>query len=196
MKKKFENVYQFKVSLIDITPQIWRRIQVPETYTFFDLHVAVQDAMGWQDYHYYEFEILNPSTQQKDIIGIPDDEMREVIPSWKKKLSDGFTLENNIALYVYDFGDSWEHKVKLEKALPRVEGTKYPICIQGKRACPPEDVGGIWGYEDFLKIISDPKHDEYEDMMEWIGGEFDPEYFQPESVIFMDPVKRRKNFMP
>lgn len=103
-------------------------------------------------------------------------------------------MENPSAYYVYDFGDSWEHEIRLEKILPR-EKRKYPACIAGKRACPPEDCGGIWGYEEFLEIIKDPEHEEYEDMLDWVGGEFDPEHFDIEDVQFDDPVQRRKMIM-
>ena len=192
MKKKFDQVYQFKITLRDIKPPIWRRIQVPETYTFWDLHVAIQDAMGWSDYHLHEFEIAAPSTDLKVNIGIPDEDFgREILPGWKQKIADYFSIENRSADYTYDFGDNWEHTIKLEKIFPRDKNIDYPICIAGKRACPPEDCGGIWGYENFLEIISDPDNEEYEDMIEWVG-EFDPEHFDVKEVSFDDPDKRRK----
>ncbi|MBE0478992.1 plasmid pRiA4b ORF-3 family protein [Candidatus Aerophobetes bacterium] len=193
MKKKFDRVYQFKITLKDIKPLIWRRIQVPETYTFWDLHVAIQDAMGWLDYHLHEFEMAHPSSKSGVRIGIPDEDFgQDIIPAWNEKIAKYFSLENQLADYTYDFGDNWEHKVKLEKILPRAENTNYPICVAGKRACPPEDCGGPWGYEDFLKIIHNPRDEEYEEMMEWVGGEFDPEYFDARGVIFDDPMKRRR----
>jgi len=193
MKKKFDQVYQFKVTLRDIKPPIWRRIQVPETYTFWDLHVAIQDAMGWSDYHLHEFEIADPSTDLKVNIGIPDEDFgREILPGWKQKIADYFSVENRSVDYTYDFGDNWEHKIQLEKILPRDKNVGYPICIAGKRACPPEDCGGIWGYENFLEIINDPDNEEYEDMIEWAGGEFDPEHFDVKEVSFDDPDKRRR----
>jgi len=193
MKKKFDQVYQFKITLRDIKPPIWRRIQVPETYTFWDLHVAIQDAMGWSDYHLYEFEMVDPSTGLKVNIGIPDEDFgREILPGWKQKIADYFSVENRSADYTYDFGDNWEHIIKLEKILPRDKNIDYPICIAGKRACPPEDCGGIWGYENFLEIINDPDNEEYEDMIEWVGGEFDPEHFDVKEVSFDDPDKRRR----
>ena len=193
MKKKFDQVYQFKITLRDIKPPIWRRIQVPETYTFWDLHVAIQDAMGWSDYHLHEFEMVGPSAGLKVNIGIPDEDFgREILPGWKQKIADYFSVENRSADYTYDFGDNWEHIIKLEKILPRDENVDYPKCIAGKRACPPEDCGGVWGYENFLEIINDPDNEEYEDMIEWVGGEFDPEHFDVKEVSFDDPDKRRK----
>jgi len=194
MKKKFDRVYQFKITLMDVRPSIWRRIQVPETYSFWDLHVAIQDAMHWLDYHLHEFEIVNPSTGIKTSVGIPGDEDfgKEILLEWKQKIADYFSMENRLAKYTYDFGDNWEHIIKLEKVLPRDKNINYPVCIGGKRASPPEDCGGVWGYEDFLKIINNPDHEEYEETIEWAGGEFDPEYFDVKEIKFDDPAKRRK----
>lgn len=195
MKKQFNQVYQFKITLKETKPPIWRRIQVPETYSFWDLHVAIQDAMGWGDAHLHLFNIKDRSTGEFVEIGIPDEDFEEefeTLPGWKKKIADYFSMENSKAEYVYDFGDNWEHTIKLEKILPRDEKTVYPICIDGNRACPPEDCGGPWGYEDLLQTISDPDDEEYEDTMEWLGGEFDPEEFDPEEVHFDDPDGRRK----
>ena len=190
MKRKFEKVYQFKITLRDIKPPIWRRIQVPENYSFWDLHVAIQDSMGWLDYHLHEFEVIDPAKGTKVEIGLPiDDDLdmeREVIPGWEVKITDYFTIENRTADYEYDFGDGWEHVIELEKILPRKKDINYPICTGGKRSCPPEDVGGVGGYEDFLKIINDPTHEEYEEMLQWAGGSFDPEHFDPEEVSFDD----------
>ncbi len=192
-KKKYSRVYQFKITLEGIKPPIWRRIQVPETYTFWDLHVAIQDAMGWEDYHLHEFEVVNPSTGLKENIRIPAEASgTEVLSERKQKIADYFSMENRTASYVYDFGDGWEHKIQLEEILPREKGVKYPKCINGKRACPPEDCGGVWGYADLLEIIKDPEHEEYEEMMEWLGGSFDPEHFDVNEVSFDDPDKRYK----
>jgi hypothetical protein len=195
MKRKFERVFQFKITLKGLRPEVWRRIQVPESYTFWDLHVAIQDVFGWLDYHLHEFELMNPESGEIAAIGIPEDEDlfdRKVLPGWKQKMADWFSGSYRSALYTYDFGDNWEHLVKLEKILPRGAKKKYPCCVAGKRACPPEDCGGIWGYRDFLKVLKNPEHEEYEDLLVWAGGKFDPEYFDPEKVRFMDPLKRRK----
>lgn len=195
MNKKFDKIYQFKITLQGSKPPIWRRIQVPETYTFWDLHIAIQDAMGWLDCHLHLFELVDPSTGMKLEIGIPEKEFGEygeTIPGWKQKINDYLSMENPKIDYVYDFGDNWEHNIQLEKILPREKEVDYPRCIKGKRACPPEDCGGIYGYEEFLEAIRDPNHEEHEEMMEWIGGDFDPEYFDIHKVVFDDPDKRRK----
>jgi len=195
MKKKFNQVYQFKITLREVRPPVWRRIQVPETYTFWDLHVAIQDAMGWEDAHLHEFEMIRPSDGEKVRIGIPDEDhisFVEIIPERKEKIADWFSMDNRVAEYTYDFGDNWRHQIRLEKILPREEGGIYPVCIAGKRACPPEDCGGVWGYARFLEAIRNPEDEEHEEMLEWIGGDFDPEYFDPEEVVFDDPDERRK----
>ncbi len=194
MRSKYNQVYQFKISLKGIKPTIWRRIQVPETYTFWDLHVAIQDAMGWEDYHLHEFCMMNPSIGKKVNIGYPDEEYgREVLEGWNQKIKYYFFTDNRIAEYVYDFGDGWKHTVRLEKILPRDKKVNYPICLTGERACPPEDCGSYWGYENFLKAISDPNHKQHEELLTWIGGEFDPEHFDIEEVFFNDPEDRLKD---
>jgi hypothetical protein len=193
MRKKFDRVYQFKISLKKIKPPIWRRIQVPETYTFWGLHVAIQDVMGWKDTHLHHFEIVNPSTGMKEEIGIPDEdfEMEHIIfHGWKRKITSYFTTENNNADYIYDYGDDWEHTITMERILPRERGIIYPICIAGERSCPPEDCGGTSGYEDFLEIIMDPNHKEYEETLTWVEGTFDPEHFDITEVVFDNPNKR------
>jgi len=197
MKKKFDQVYQFKITLKDIKPLIWRRIHVPKTYTFWDLHIAIQNVMGWYDSHLHEFEIVNPLSGTKTIIGIPNDDEDfanyKTLPGWKQKISDYFSKKNQSANYIYDFGDNWEHKIILEKILPKENNITYPLCVKGERACPPEDCGGTYGYEDFLKIIRDPDDEQHERMLEWIGGEFDSEHFNPKEVIFDDPAERLKD---
>lgn len=186
MKKKFDHVYQFKIELKDTRPPIWRRIQVPETYTFWDLHVAIQDVMGWLDYHLHQFDIVNLSTEIKTEIGIPDEEFerdRDILPGWEQKIAGWFTVNNRLADYMYDFGDDWEHAVEFEEVLSRDRNIKYPICVDGQRACPPEDCGGVWGYEEICRGESEFQ-EEYSD--------FDPESFDAKEVIFDDPDERLK----
>jgi hypothetical protein len=196
MRKKQNIIYQFKITLKDIKPPIWRRIQVPKKYNFWDLHIAIQDAMGWQDYHLYEFEIVNPLTGTKTIIGIPNKDKDfadyKILPGWKQKIADYFLRENQSAKYIYDFGDNWKHEIILEKILPKENNLTYPLCIKGERACPPEDCGGSYGYEDFLEIVGDPENEQHEEILEWVGGKFDSEHFDPNEVIFDNPIERFK----
>lgn len=196
MTKKPLNVYQFKIKLLGIKPLIWRRIRVIETYTFWDLHVAIQDSMGWTDSHLHEFNIVNPNTTKNAVIGFPDEladfinEDRIVLAGWDQKISDFFSLENHVAKYDYDFGDDWQHEIVLEKIIPKEPNVKYPQCLAGARACPPEDCGGIWGYSELLEILADPTHPEHQERLEWLGGAFNSEDFDASKVRFDNPKKR------
>jgi len=193
MNTDYIHVYQFKVTLEGIRPPIWRRIQVPENYTFWDLHVAIQDAMGWSDSHLHEFDVYDPASGSQERLGIPTEDFDfddEMVPGWSRNISQYFSLENPKAGYVYDFGDDWEHTLTLEKILPREKARQYPVCVKGKRACPPEDCGGIWGYEELVEIITDPEHEEYDEMIEWVGEGFEAEAFDAKSVEFEDPRER------
>jgi hypothetical protein len=195
MSQKEKKVYQFKMVLEGIEPEIWRRVQVPESYSFWDFHVAIQDAMGWEDCHLHEFTLTNPKTQQQEFIGIPDDEGwggRQILPGWDLKIADYFSDQNTTAHYDYDFGDGWEHKIILEEILPLEGGEKYPKCLDGKRACPPEDCGGIWGYEELILIFKEPNHPDYQEKLQWLGKKFNAEAFKPELVKFSNPKKRWK----
>jgi len=188
------DVLQFRVELLGIEPPVWRRIQVPGSYTFWDLHVAIQDAMGWLDYHLHLFRVVG----HEETIGIPDDEGDDPIktePGWTLKIRDFFTETEPLASYEYDFGDSWVHEVRFEGVQDPERGRRYPRCLSGARRCPPEDCGGTHGYEDFLRIMNDPTDPEHESMVEWAGGPFDPEEFDPGSVRFDNPRARwRKAF--
>jgi hypothetical protein len=190
----YKKVFQFKIQLKHVKPPIWRRILVPENYTFWDLHVAVQDSMGWVDYHLHEFNIQNPLTGKEDRIGMPDDDYpdAEMISEKDCTIKTYFTKENIVAMYVYDFGDDWEHDIIFEKILQRDTDIKYPACTAGKRACPPEDCGGPFGYMGLLEALNNPDHENHESMVEWIGDDFDSETFNPKSVYFDDPKERWK----
>ena len=196
MKKKTSRIFQFKIALKNIKPLIWRRIQVEGSYTFWDLHVAIQDSMGWTDTHLHHFEIVNSTTGEKDEIGIPDEDIisGHMLAGWEEQIGNYFSEDNDIADYIYDYGDDWEHVVKLEKILERTAGVSYPVCTDGERACPPEDCGGSWGYEDFLEAIMDPTHERHEELLEWVGGDFDPEHFDIKDIHFDNP-KKRLDFM-
>ena len=187
---KIKNIYQFKITLKDITPKIWRRVQVPENYSFYKLHTVIQEAMGWYDCHLHQFEIKDPLTGLKLRIDTPyEDDFGGVFDiestdENKAKISQYFSLTNKKAIYEYDFGDSWEHEITLEKILPAEENVKYPKCIAGERACPPEDCGGVWGYEELLEVMQDKTHERYEELSEWLEDDFDPEKFDPALVKF------------
>ncbi|MBA2291632.1 MAG: plasmid pRiA4b ORF-3 family protein [Gemmatimonadales bacterium] len=188
------SVLQFKVTLDEVNPLVWRRIEVPASYSFWDFHVAVQDAMGWFDSHLHLFRLPNPESGEIDEIGIPDEDVFEgdpvCLPGWQVQIAPYFGKIGASAVYEYDFGDDWIHEVQLEAITGRQPRVKYPRCLDGERACPPEDCGGPPGYARLLEIIADPTDEEYESMMEWLGGSFDPEAFSPREVNFDNPKKR------
>lgn len=186
--------YQFKITLKGIDPPIWRRIQVPARYTFWDLHVAIQDSMGWLDYHLHMFRLPDPRTGRPVEIGIPDEHPFEddvpCLPGWEIPMAAYFPKPGATAQYEYDFGDSWNHEILLEEVVERIPKDRYPKCLDGARACPPEDCGGVWGYEELLATITDPSHEEYESMIAWLGGGFAADAFDPRRVRFDSPAKR------
>lgn len=195
MATKYDSIYQFKISLNHIQPSIWRRIQVPSNYSFWDLHVAIQDAMGWSDSHLHEFDVPRSGSKKTERIGIPDDEAwqgENALPGWEHLVKDYLIKEGQTIRYTYDFGDDWQHKITLEKILPVESNTTYPVCIGGARACPPEDCGGIMGYENLLAIMDDPDDEEHESMLEWYGGIYDAEAFDQEAISFSNPKTRLK----
>ncbi len=185
------DVLQFRIELLEVSPPVWRRIQVPSTYSFWDLHVAIQDAMGWTDSHLHAFRIGSPADEDQVEIGIPDpDGEYNVVPGWEREVTRHFVKPRNQVFYEYDFGDSWQHAIVLERILAAEPTVTYPCCLDGERRCPPEDVGGPDGFEDFLDAINDPDHEEHESYLEWCGGSFDPDEFDSNEVIFDDPQER------
>lgn len=178
-------IYQFKITLKRIRPPIWRRIQVKSDITFDELHRIIQAVMGWCGYHLYSFTF----GKGWDQITISDSDEEDGFFEWgetfnsrETTINSFFEAEKEKCIYTYDFGDNWEHQLLLEKILEPEEGVSYPVCIKGKRACPPEDCGGIPGYYHLLEIVDNPEHEEYEMFIEWLGGEFDPEEFDLEEV--------------
>jgi hypothetical protein len=195
MTKRPSLAFQFKITLDQVTIPVWRRILVPASYSFWDLHVAIQDAMGWLDYHLHEFQMVNPNTRALERIGIPSDEFesdREVKPGWLVAIADYFSLRFRLADYTYDFGDDWRHTVVMEEFEALDPDLNYPILLGGAGACPPEDVGGPHGYQLFLETIQDQNHPEHQDWLDWAGGSFDPARFDPRDIHFDDPRKRWK----
>jgi hypothetical protein len=191
-----QGVHQFLIVLNGTDPLVWRRIQVTGDYSFWDLHVAIQDAMGWLDYHLHEFRLLDDSGTLVSI-GIPTGEEeldRPVLPGWNIPLAGFFERPGwhaPPAMYAYDFGDDWEHTLVHEGMRGAHDSTSYPRCLAGARRCPPEDCGGVDGYAEFLEAIADPKHPDHDEMRQW-SGPFDPDDFNPVKVKFDDPQKRWK----
>jgi Plasmid pRiA4b ORF-3-like protein len=169
-KRAQTGVLSLKVTLRNSKPPIWRRILVPGGMTLGDLHMAIQVTMGWQGGHLHSFDIAE---QQYGDPSTTDDMANERRLTLNGVIKSGLTR----FIYTYDFGDDWEHEILIEKAVPANDATAYPACIAGKRNCPPEDCGGIWGYEELLEILANPDHPEHEERLEWIGDAFDPEAF-------------------
>lgn len=171
-------VYQLKVTLKGSHPPIWRRLQVRGDIPLSRLHRVLQIAMGWTDSHMHQFRV------GARYYGVPDREFgdSETLDERRFQLIQIAQTDKARFIYEYDFGDSWEHDIAIEKIFKPDGALQHPMCLAGKRACPPEDVGGVWGYERFLQVIQDPDDPEHEDLLEWIGGEFDPEAFDLEGV--------------
>jgi hypothetical protein len=175
-KEQPTTIYEIKITLNGSKPAIWRLIQVSAESTLFKVHRIIQEAMGWTDSHLHQFVIGNDTYKIRDpyadfgMDGSSKNErthkLRQVVPG------DGFRFR-----YDYDFGDNWKHTLVVEKVLAPESGAKYPRCVAGARACPPEDVGGVHGYGEFLEALHDPNHPQHEEMSQWIGRRFEPEAF-------------------
>lgn len=192
-------VRQFLIVLQETDPLVWRRIQVPARYTFWDLHVAIQDAMGWQDCHLHEFRLVDATESVIASIGLPSDEDdpadRPTLPGWTIPLATFFdrrALHSPPAVYAYDFGDDWRHTLIDEGLQPTTPGASYPRCLAGGGRCPPEDCGGVDGYASLLDTLGNPRHPEHKAMLEWAGGPIDPQAFDPSAMTFDNPKRRWK----
>jgi Plasmid pRiA4b ORF-3-like protein len=172
---KTDRLFQFKITLLDIKPAIWRRIQVPDC-SLAVLHEYIQAAFGWENYHLHQFEIGGV------LYGEPDPDGGGFGPDF---VDEADVLLSHLLppsclkarwVYEYDFGDGWRHEVLFEGFPPQDPEAKFPLCVKGKRACPPEDCGGPTGYYDYLAAIADPRHERHAEMRGW-RGPFDPEAF-------------------
>jgi hypothetical protein len=171
-----ERLFQFNITLVESKPPIWRRIQV-KNCTLDKFHERIQTAMGWNNSHLHRFEIkgerygvpeyLDDGYDDFHCIDSTITKISEVVPEDGKRIH---------FLYLYDFGDNWRHEVIFEGCLRAESGQRYPLCIEGERACPPEDVGGVSGYLEYLEALADPSHEQHDEFLEW-RGPFDPEKF-------------------
>jgi hypothetical protein len=176
-------IFQFKIKLYKIDPPIWRRVQIFSDSTFAEFSDVILRAMGWDDSHMHGFAIKNIYTNIKDrIVQKLDgaDHYDEEKDEETVTLDEYFSRQNKKAKYIYDYGDDWLHDIALEKIMDEDTNQIYPRCIAGERACPPEDCGGVWGYEDILNALSDPTNPENEGRVEWYG------YFKPEDFDYRD----------
>jgi len=170
-------IYQFKITLQESQPPIWRRIQVGDC-TLDTLHEHIQTAMGWTNSHLHQFEIEGQRYGDPQLMDDGFDDFGNYIDSTRTLISE-FIPEDGKRFafrYEYDFGDGWEHEILFEGCPQRDPRQKYPLCLEGARACPPEDVGGIGGYEEFVEAVADPEHERHHEFREW-SGPFDPDAF-------------------
>jgi len=186
-------VMVLRVSLEHIAPAVWRDIAVPDSFSFWALHCAIQDAMGWQDCHLHEFHATEPGLRNTVRIGIPDGDDfpldSPTLPGWDVEIAPFFPRRGSKLRYLYDFGDDWSHTVELSERRPAEAQERLPRCLDGARACPPEDCGGPYSYADFLEALRDPRHEEHASLLKWVGGAFDPEAFDAAKRRFRDPQK-------
>ena len=172
-----ERLYQFKITLKDSHPPIWRRIQIKDC-TLDKLHEHIQTAIGWTNSHLHHFQVGeqlygDPMLLQENFGEMSyEDSTNTKISGIVPKSGKQFRIE-----YEYDFGDGWMHEVMFEGCTRAEPGGRYPVCMVGARACPPEDVGGVWGYQEFQQALADPQHERHDEFSEWIGGSFDAEAF-------------------
>jgi hypothetical protein len=185
--------YQLKITLKDVSPPIWRRVLVPDDATFRTLHETIQLSFGWWDSHLHEFSSPRKGWLPREgtitdletldgydpELGVPADER-------KVRLRDQLEWAGQRMDYNYDFGDCWGHEVLLERVLVPEEGVGRPVCVGGRRACPPEDCGGTGGYTELIKAINDPGHERHAELLDWLGlqrpEDFDPEAFDVEAT--------------
>ncbi len=186
-------ILRLHIHLLGVHPAIWRRIEIRAETTFWALHVALQNAMGWTDSHLHDFEIPRADVGEPAWIGMLDfagDEDRTIHADFDERLDSWIHCEGERFFYNYDYGDGWRNEVVVEAIEPAAPGGRYPRCLAGERACPPEDVGGPGGYETFLDALFDPQHPEHAEYRRWIGVSFDPADFDPAKVRFESPTRR------
>ena len=171
---------RLKITLEGSEPAIWRRVEVNDNLTFFQLHRVIQQAMGWEDYHLHEFEVARQRVGTRSAEDVMFMERDEMIPERSTRL--GQLLEGRRKFrYWYDFGDDWWHTIAIEKRLPADREAPTAQLVGGENACPPEDCGGIWGYADLLDALADPNHEGHEDATDWLGEDFAPGAFDLQS---------------
>lgn len=179
-----DTVLQLKVTLKYSKPPIWRRIQIADDSTFLDLHAAIQDAFGWEDRHLHHFIFDRDKTKEPIFIApYSAEDFIEKLTEKIEYVKDWLNLDSLRCTYEYDFGDSWDHTVLFEKVLPADPNVTYPRCVAGKRACPPEDCGGVPGYEQKLDTLKHPRSEYYAEAKQWMG-DFDPEHFDLNEIDF------------
>jgi Plasmid pRiA4b ORF-3-like protein len=162
-------IFELEIVLEEVQPPVRRRVQVPGEVSLAVLHDVVQSVMGWTNSHLHEFEIDGQRYGTPDPDGDDGDVTDEATVTLLRLAGKGDRFG-----YLYDFGDNWVHRLTVEKITVAEPGVRYPRCVSGQGACPPEDVGGPWGYDEFQTVLADPSHPEHDEQLEWVGGPFDP----------------------
>lgn len=179
-----EATYQLKITLKYARPRIWRRVLLPADFSLYQLHYLIQVVMGWNNSHLHEFFqkdgskerlFMTPEDLEEFEAGYAEDECTTL-------LADVLRAKGDKLEYIYDHGDYWQHVVALEKVGKRSPDQTLPDCLGGERAGPPEDCGGVNGFEGLLETLADPEDEEYEEMLEWVGEGYDPEEFDLEET--------------
>jgi len=170
-------VLRLHVTLLDTDPPVWRDVNVDSGIPLDRFHDVLQRLMGWTDSHLHQFIV----GRKPVYYGVPDPEGLgpKTLDEQSVRIQEVLPRKGSTILYEYDFGDSWIHEIRVDEVSPRPGEFPGPSCEGGARACPPEDCGGAGGYAEFLDALRDPKHERHTELLEWIGGEFDPEAFDP-----------------
>lgn len=188
---KAQEIYQIKVTLLGTDPPIWRRVLVPSDLTLEQLHDVLQLAMGWEDCHMHDFRIGQQRFGKSDPMEQAFGGSRTASER-TARLFNVLGRAGTKAVYTYDFGDGWQHQLAVEKRLASEPGRAYPPCLAGERHGPPEDCGGIPGFYNLLEAISNPEHEQHDELLEWLGDNFDPEAFSVDEVNRrLAPLQRR-----
>jgi hypothetical protein len=166
-----QSVFEVHITLDGVVPAVWRRLLVPANVKLSKLHEMLQATMGWTGSHLHRFDVAGIS-YGPNFDDHPEDQIDEAQVTVLRAIG-----EHARFLYEYDFGDGWEHEIVVEAAIRTTRVLKYAVCLAGENACPPEDCGGPGGYADLLKILRDPSHEEHDFLAEWVGGSFDPTFF-------------------
>ena len=167
--------HRLRVSLDDVEPDVWRTVVVPSDTPLPELAQVLVAAMGWEGYHLHEFVVAGMH------FGPDDADMSRFTIAYEKVTLEQVAREESELEWHYDFGDGWSHRVLVE-SVGEPEQAQAPVCLDGARACPPEDCGGADGYAQLLEVLADPTHEDHAEMMEWVGGGFDPEAFDRKVV--------------
>jgi hypothetical protein len=180
-------IFELDIVLAEVQPQVRRRVQIPGEVNLAVLHEVVQSAMGWTNSHMHDFQFRGQCYGSTD----PERGLAEGIDERKVRLNQLLVRVGAKMVYTYDFGDSWEHAIVLEKCLPVDPNMAYPACTGGRGACPPEDCGGVGGFYNLLEALQNPRHPEHEELLEWVGKDYDPERFSIEAINRILHGKRR-----